>query len=94
LNDFYYKLAYEDYIQNLPGITLLFSAAAPLWVMLLYIAMCIYYKQYKKLPLIGFGFGLLLTLFLGPVVLYRYVYPLIVSVPLFLSQMSIMARKE
>jgi hypothetical protein len=94
LNDFYYELAYEDSIQNLPGITLLFSAAVPLWVMLLYIAMCIYYKQYKKLPLIGFGFGLLLTLFLGPVVLYRYVYPLIVSVPLFLSQMSIMARKE
>lgn len=83
LNDFAYRLTYHNSYQRFPVISMLFSSGFTTWLLLLFIVMCIYHKQFKYLVPASFAFGLLLTLLLGPVVLFRYVYPLYLTVPLF-----------
>ncbi|MDO4392191.1 MAG: DUF6020 family protein [Clostridium sp.] len=54
----------------------------------LYIAILIYsiYRKNKNaITVLGFGVGLLATVILGPVLLYRYVAPIIFSTPIWLS---------
>lgn len=85
LNNFYYKLSYENSYQSVPVISMLFSSGFAVWCLLLYIAICIYRKKYRHLFPAAFITGLLLTLLLGPVVLLRYSYPIILSVPLIFA---------
>ena len=85
LNKFYYKLSYENSYQSMPVISMLFSSGFAVWCLLLYIAICIYRKKYRHLFPAAFITGLLLTLLLGPVVLLRYVYPIMLSVPLLFA---------
>ena len=85
LNKIYYKLSYENSYQSVPVISMLFSSGFAVWCLLLFIAICIYRKKYRHLFPAAFITGLLLTLMLGPVVLLRYVYPIIISVPLLFA---------
>ncbi|MBE6903312.1 MAG: hypothetical protein E7480_01745 [Ruminococcaceae bacterium] len=85
LHEKYYKLAYENSYQKTPVISMLFSSALPLWMLIIYIAMCVYYKKYKHFVPISFALGLVLTLLLGPVVLYRYLYPFCIICPILLA---------
>ncbi len=85
LSDFYYKLTYTNSYQKIPVVSMLFSSGAACWGMLIYIIWCIYERRYKYLFPASFVFGLWLTLLLGPVVLYRYVYPIIMTVPIFIG---------
>ena len=55
------------------------------WMVFLYIAWCFYQRKYRYLVPASFLVALWLTLLLGPVVLYRYVYPIVMSVPLLIS---------
>ena len=82
LADFYSELTYENPYQNIPVVSMLFSSGLTVWLCLLYFAWCLYGKHYRHLPICAFILGLWLTLLLGPVVVYRYVYPLVVVIPL------------
>lgn len=79
------EITYENSYQETPVFSLLFSSGWILWFVLLYVAFCIYRKKYSHFIPIVFIIGLILTLFLGPVVLLRYLYPLFISLPLLLS---------
>lgn len=87
LTDFYDKLTYGNGYQKIPVVSMLFSSGFTVWIMLFMLAWCIYSKKYKYLFAIGIPFSLWLTLLLGPVVLYRYIYPMAVTVPLMLAVM-------
>ena len=65
---------------------MLFSSGFSVWILLLYIAWCIYKKQYKLLFPAAFLVGYWLTSLVGPVVLYRYVYPIMVSIPILIAK--------
>ncbi|OUP49739.1 DUF6020 family protein [Lachnoclostridium sp. An181] len=82
LADFYEQLTYENSYQKVPVLALLFSSGFVCWMMFLYIASCIYKRKYKYLFPVSFVFGLWLTVLLGPVVLYRYVYPIAITIPI------------
>lgn len=94
LNRFYYNLTYQNSYQYISVVSMLFSSGLPLWVLLTYIAYCIYRKQYQFLVPAAFVLLLFGTLMLGPVVLYRYVYPAVLTVPLLSASAFNMEPKE
>ena len=85
LDEYYYEITYENTYQKTPIFSMLYSSALPLWCLMLYMAYCIYEKKYRFLVPSGAIFVLMLTLLLGPVVLYRYIYPVCIVVPLMLA---------
>lgn len=85
LYDMLSEITYENSYQEIPIFALLYSSGLVIWLVILYVAFCIYKKMYRYFVPIVFILGLILTLFLGPVVLFRYVYPLFISLPLLLS---------
>ena len=86
LDDFYTKLTYDNTYQKVPIVSMIFSSGFSVWILLLYIAWCIYKKQYKLLFPAAFLVGYWLTSLVGPVVLYRYVYPIMVSIPILIAK--------
>ena len=94
LSDLYYKLTYENAYQKIPVISMLFSSGFFAWLLLLYIAWCFYYKRYTLLFPASFLFAYWLTLLLGPVVLLRYVYPLMTSMPILFIRMITTNKSE
>ncbi|MDD6931933.1 MAG: DUF6020 family protein [Eubacteriales bacterium] len=90
--DFYEDISYRNTYQKIPLVSVLFSAGAISWAMFLFIGYCIYSKRYKLLVPISLVFGVWLIQMVGPVVLYRYIYPLVVSAPIFIGMLF--ARTE
>ena len=95
LYDFFYDLTYENSYQSIPLISMLFSSGLSLWTIILYVSICIYRKQYRYLMPAGFVTVFIFTLLLGPVVLYRYVYPTCIICPMLLvSAMNFKNQEE
>ncbi len=94
LADFYYDLSYNNSYQRVPVVATLFSSGAVVWVLLIYIAKCIYRRIYSGLIPAAFLFGLWGTLLLGPVVLYRYVFPIFVSAPVLICSLITQGEKD
>lgn len=82
------RLSYDNIYQKLPVISMVFSSGLSIWSVILYCAFCIYKKFTRHIIPIVFLGGLILTLFLGPVVLFRYVYPIFISLPMLLASTS------
>lgn len=70
--------------KRIPVISMLFSPGATFWVVLIGFIMIIYKKRYYCIVPFSILIGLWGTLILAPVVLLRYAYPLMVSVPILL----------
>ena len=85
LADFYSKLTYGNSYQKIPVVSMLFSSGAVIWSLLLYVAWGIYTRKYRLLLPAMPALGLLLLLLFGPVVIYRYIYPLVALVPLLIG---------
>lgn len=90
---FYYKLASQNIYQKIPIISMMFSSGFYIWMMFIYGAWCIYMKSFKSLYPLSFVFALWLTLLLGPVVLYRYVFPIAIALPIFATDAVTMPSK-
>ncbi len=84
LHDWLYNLTYNNSYQAIPVISMLFSSALPLWCVLIVLAYMLYKKQYRHLIPLMFILMFVATLLLGPVVLYRYIYPLYLATPLLI----------
>ena len=87
-------LSYENSYQAIPVISLLFSSGIVIWGILYYSLMVVYYKKYKYLVVSAVPFILWLTLILGPVVLYRYIYPMAVTIPVFFASCHVVCNKS
>ncbi len=85
LSNFYRRLSYESSYQKVPGLFVLFNAAPAVW--LLIVLLCEAMFRGNKALRCGLYAPLLLwlTLLLGPVVLYRYVYPIMLTVPVLIG---------
>ena len=73
---------------------MLFSSGLPFWLLLIFAAYFVYAKKYRYLAPALVIFALWGTLLLGPVVLYRYIYPMMMSVPIMASTLAVGRRKE
>ncbi len=85
LYDFYYSLAYYGLYEKFPVISMLFSTGFTFWILLILTFYCLYKKNYRALFPASFIIGLWLTMILGPLALYRYTFPLVISIPIFLT---------
>lgn len=74
LSDWYDTLTYQNSYQKVPVLSALFSTGVYFWLMMIFIGWCICYRRYRYLLVAVFPFVYWLTMLLGPVVLYRYVY--------------------
>lgn len=71
----------ENSYQNIPLLPLIFAPASYLWFLLFGTVVILTKKNWNAVVVYSFLWGYMLTLFLGPCVLIRYVYLLVVSVP-------------
>ena len=85
LHDFYFRLAYKNSYERVPVISMLFSAGFTFWLILILIFYCAYKKYWRALFPAAFIIGLWLTMILGPLTLYRYTFPLLLTIPIFLT---------
>ena len=79
LHKFYDKLAYEYVYEKIPVISMLFSTGFIFW--------CVYSRKYEFLFPCAFLIGLWLTLIAGPMLLYRYTFPLASALPILFTHM-------
>lgn len=75
--------ANNDLIAKVPVIGWLTTLSAPVYIILFLMAFMIYLRKYYLLWMILPGILLLGTYMLGPVSLYRYLLPLLYSIPVY-----------
>lgn len=92
LTEYCQDIKYGYSYQKIPVVSQLFSSAMPFWLLILYFAVCLYHRKYKYLVPGAASLALWLTELLGPVVLYRYVYPLVVATPVLIGALLTSAR--
>ena len=95
------NLSYIDRINNhilmkdIPVFSMLItSIGLYFWMLLICITYCIYTKQYKKIIIMLPIFFLWLTSVAGPVVELRYVYSMILLMPLYIGITFIVNKEE
>lgn len=89
------KLEYfatENLYLKIPVLRYLVAPGIYLWCYLLLGAWLLTHKRYRELLPLAFVLGYYLTLFLGPTVQLRYLYPLMVALPFLLIYTSISKR--
>ncbi len=79
---------------NWPIISVLFQMATYCWALMLTLLACFYIKDRKKASIVLLPVVYLATMFLGPVVLSRYVLPIIMVVPLMAAMLSYREKKN
>lgn len=67
--------------QNIPGISIIFSPAIYLWILLYLCAVHIYEKKYRLFIVLLVPIAFFLTMLLGPLAILRYLYPIILCTP-------------
>lgn len=77
----YEKVATESIQQKIPVLSIIFSPGFQFWVLLACILYLLSRKKRRIIVPCTFLFGLWLTLLLSPVTLIRYVYPIMVCLP-------------
>jgi len=80
----------ESSYQFLPGLSMLFSPGFYIWILLFLSAHSIYHKKKRFFIIMLPPAALFLTLLLGPVALLRYLYPIILCVPVICSMIPVM----
>ena len=69
--------------QKLPVLSMLFSPAAYVWTILFLCIVCLYHRRCRFFSVMVVPAALFLTILLGPVALLRYIYPIVLCVPLY-----------
>lgn len=81
----YQYIVNGNYYYYCPVLSALFKPSTYCWLLALVMVSLCYLKEWRKLLLCALPLGYTLTTFLGPVVNMRYIYPVVVAVPLLLA---------
>lgn len=87
LRTFMERLVSDNAYQKLPFVRLLFAPALYWWLLWFYLAAAMYHKKNREALPTVFLIAYYLTLLLSPTVIVRYLYPLMVTVPVILSNL-------
>ena len=88
------KIVSDNEYENWPVIKFLFAPALYWWLLYLYVVVVLYKKRYREALPAVFLVVYYLTLLLSPTVLIRYMYPLVVTVPVILSCLTSGKKEE
>ncbi len=86
--------AHENGYLNIPLLRSLVAPGMYVWCYLLMAAWLYIHKRYKQLLPMGFVLGYYLTLFLGPTVQMRYLYPLMIALPFWMVYLFTQKKEE
>lgn len=92
LRAFMERIVSDNEYQKIPVLSVIFAPAFYWWLLCLYFAFFLYRKEYEKLIPTFFLILYYFTLLLSPAALIRYMYPLVVTVPMMLCLIS--AKKQ
>lgn len=81
LRAFMERIVSDNVYQKLPFVRLLFAPALYWWLLWLYLVAALYQKRKREALTAVFLIAYYLTLLLSPTVIVRYLYPLMVTVP-------------
>lgn len=84
LRAFMEKIVSDNRYEKWPAVRLLFAPALYFWLLYFYLAAALYRKKYRALLPAVFLAAYYLTLLLSPAVLVRYMYPIMVTIPVIL----------
>lgn len=84
LRAFMEKIVSDNAYSKIPLLRLLFAPALYGWLLYLYIVTAFYRKRYREALPVVFLAAYGLTLLLSPTVLVRYIYPMMVTIPVIL----------
>lgn len=82
LDTFYYKMTEAGGYNRIPGMRFVYNIAVAFWLIIATAAVCIRKKAWNMAVPFFLLVGLWGTLMLSPVTVFRYGYPLIISIPL------------
>ncbi len=85
---FYESIADYSLLRKIPIINKCFSISAPIWGLLGCVFVAIYNRKKEAIIILCLYVFLVCTFFLGPVSNLRYIYPVILGYPLFISLCS------
>lgn len=88
IHSLYSKIINQNKYMNVPIVSILFKPAFYCWLLIFSFVMGLYLKKKKNVLITLWPILYLMTLFLGPVVNFRYVYPMVVVVPLLLFYLN------
>ena len=98
LRNFMEEIVSENRYQDIPVLSVIFAPAFYWWLLVLYLASAVYQRNWRGMIPAVFLVMYYLTLLLSPAVLVRYMYPLMVSVPVLwglqLGKREVGAREE
>lgn len=94
LRAFMEKIVSDNAYSKIPLIRLLFSPAFYWWLLYLYMVTAFYRKRGREILPVVFLTAYCLTLLLSPTVLVRYIYPLMVTIPVILPCLVSDAKRE
>lgn len=78
------ELVEENHFQQIPVLSNIMQMGTYFMFLLFVLAVLLYEKRYQLLVSMSFVIGLYLTLLLSPVAIFRYFYPIMMTIPLFL----------
>lgn len=84
LRVFMERIVSDNAYGRIPVVRLLFAPALYWWLLYLYLVTALYRKRYREILPVVFLVAYCLTLLLSPTVLVRYIYPLLVTIPVIL----------
>lgn len=82
VKDFYSSVLNGNGYMNIPILNILFKPAFYCWMTFWILCFAIYFRKKKAIVVSAWPLIYLLTLYLGPVVNFRYIFPFAVSVPI------------
>lgn len=85
LRVFMERIVSDNAYQKLPFVRLLFAPALYWWLLWLYLTAAMYHRKKREALPAVFLIAYYLTLLLSPTVIVRYLYPLMVTIPVILS---------
>lgn len=94
LRAFMEKIVSDNEYGKLPVIRLLFAPALYWWLLYLYLVAALYQKKYREMLPAVYLAAYYLTLLLSPTVLVRYMYPIMVTIPVILPCLMMDAQRN
>lgn len=85
LSQLYFQICYNTIHQKVPILSTLMNPGSAFWLMILIGSYYIYKRKYAYIVPLSLLVGLWGTIMLGPVVLIRYSYPLILCIPILIA---------
>lgn len=94
LRAFMERIVSDNAYGRIPVVRLLFAPALYWWLLYLYLVTAFYRERYREMMPVVFLAAYWLTLLLSPTVLVRYIYPLMVTIPVILPCLTMNAKRR